>query len=353
MGDQRRAAVPALLFALVGRRAAGDVGGARERPPRDHGLTLEPVDLVRGRSRGPVPARLAQTPLTFAAPGAAHAPAAAAPQTSARRTPACSSSMARTSAGPRCSTCSAATGSRRISSSRSRTTARHAPLRRRRSRPPAGGRLDFQPPIASGAAPPVTSAPESSRSPVRSRSGASGTHCLPRGGMDPEALEHVRLAAPEAFRSRKRAVTESDYAESPSATPRAAGRSAFRWTGNWYTAFVAVDRMAAAGSRRRSSATSRAFSTVTGWRATTWRSSRPSSSRPTSRSRSASSRGFRCDVKHELLEHLRAGRVPGRRPRLSSIPTTSPSGAPLPESDLRPPCSRSRVCAGCADRFQR
>jgi Baseplate J-like protein len=64
------------------------------------------------------------------------------------------------------------------------------------------------------------------------------------GGRDPEALERIRLDAPEAFRRQERAVTEADYAEVTERNPevqRAA--AAFRWTGSWYTTFVTVDRL--------------------------------------------------------------------------------------------------------------
>jgi hypothetical protein len=63
------------------------------------------------------------------------------------------------------------------------------------------------------------------------------------GGADAEPLELVRLSAPEAFRVQQRAVTESDYATIAEREPtvqKAAAR--FRWTGSWYTAFVAADR---------------------------------------------------------------------------------------------------------------
>jgi hypothetical protein len=64
-----------------------------------------------------------------------------------------------------------------------------------------------------------------------------------RGGIDPEAIEQVRLYAPQAFRSQERAVTEADYA---SITQRFPGvRRALatrRWTGSWYTIFITVDR---------------------------------------------------------------------------------------------------------------
>jgi len=63
------------------------------------------------------------------------------------------------------------------------------------------------------------------------------------GGVDPEPHERIKLSAPAAFRFQERAVTEADYAAVTEREPgvqRAAAR--FRWTGSWYTAFVAADR---------------------------------------------------------------------------------------------------------------
>ena len=73
----------------------------------------------------------------------------------------------------------------------------------------------------------------------------SHTPLLPAsGGADPEPVEVVRRDAPHAFRVQERAVTEADYgtllAERATGVQRASGR--MRWTGSWYTAFVAVDR---------------------------------------------------------------------------------------------------------------
>ncbi|HEX4719373.1 MAG TPA: putative baseplate assembly protein [Thermoleophilaceae bacterium] len=64
-----------------------------------------------------------------------------------------------------------------------------------------------------------------------------------RGGIDPEPVERVKRTAPDAFRAvRERAVTEADYAE---VTERLAmvshARATFRWTGSWYTVYLAVD----------------------------------------------------------------------------------------------------------------
>jgi hypothetical protein len=68
------------------------------------------------------------------------------------------------------------------------------------------------------------------------------------GGTDAEPHEQIKLSAPAAFRFQERAVTEGDYAAVTEREPgvqRAAAR--FRWTGSWYTAFVAADRT---GGRR-------------------------------------------------------------------------------------------------------
>jgi hypothetical protein len=64
-----------------------------------------------------------------------------------------------------------------------------------------------------------------------------------QGGADPEAVDAVRLYAPEAFRTQERAVTEADYARIAERHPqvqRAAAR--LRWTGSWYTMFISIDR---------------------------------------------------------------------------------------------------------------
>lgn len=64
------------------------------------------------------------------------------------------------------------------------------------------------------------------------------------GGIEPEAANHVRLYAPEAFRIQERAVTEADYAEVTerrSDIQEAAGTR--RWTGSWHTMFVTADRV--------------------------------------------------------------------------------------------------------------
>ena len=65
-----------------------------------------------------------------------------------------------------------------------------------------------------------------------------------RGGEDPEPAEQVRLFAPQAFRSQKRAITAADYAalaQNFSDVQRAAAD--IRWTGSWYTVYLFVDRL--------------------------------------------------------------------------------------------------------------
>jgi hypothetical protein len=64
-----------------------------------------------------------------------------------------------------------------------------------------------------------------------------------RGGRDPETIEQIRLYAPQAFYTQKRAVTEEDYAEIAQRHPDVQRAVAnLRWTGSWYTVFVTVDR---------------------------------------------------------------------------------------------------------------
>jgi hypothetical protein len=64
------------------------------------------------------------------------------------------------------------------------------------------------------------------------------------GGADPEPLEQVRLYAPQAFRTQKRAVTVEDYARFAERHPEVQKAGATRrWTGSWHTIFITVDRL--------------------------------------------------------------------------------------------------------------
>ena len=63
------------------------------------------------------------------------------------------------------------------------------------------------------------------------------------GGTNPESMEEVRQFAPQAFRTQERAVTADDYATMTERHYDVQKASAsFRWTGSWYTVFIAVDR---------------------------------------------------------------------------------------------------------------
>jgi predicted phage baseplate assembly protein len=64
------------------------------------------------------------------------------------------------------------------------------------------------------------------------------------GGLDPESIESVRQRAPYAFRVQDRAVTTDDYAEMAQLCDSGLQRAAatFRWTGSWYSVFLAADR---------------------------------------------------------------------------------------------------------------
>lgn len=64
------------------------------------------------------------------------------------------------------------------------------------------------------------------------------------GGAEPEKLEEVRQFAPEAFKLQERAVTELDYAAMAKRHAEVQNAFAdFRWTGSWYTVFLAIDRV--------------------------------------------------------------------------------------------------------------
>ncbi|NER98100.1 MAG: putative baseplate assembly protein, partial [Symploca sp. SIO1B1] len=63
------------------------------------------------------------------------------------------------------------------------------------------------------------------------------------GGIDPEAIAEARLNAPQALRIRQNCVTEADYVEVMQRHPEVQRAAAqLRWTGSWYTMFIAVDR---------------------------------------------------------------------------------------------------------------
>ncbi len=63
------------------------------------------------------------------------------------------------------------------------------------------------------------------------------------GGVDPEGVEQVkRLAPPAVHADSYRSVTEADYARAAERVPEISRAAAtFRWTGSWYTVFVALD----------------------------------------------------------------------------------------------------------------
>jgi hypothetical protein len=73
------------------------------------------------------------------------------------------------------------------------------------------------------------------------------TNPLPAtGGTDPETCDQIRRRAPQAFLTQERAVTPVDYQNATQMNPlvdRAA--ASLRWTGSWYTVFVAVEPVGA------------------------------------------------------------------------------------------------------------
>jgi hypothetical protein len=73
-----------------------------------------------------------------------------------------------------------------------------------------------------------------------------------RLGTDPQSIEEVRQLAPEAFRAIQfRAVTEQDWRNVAMRNPDvAAAKARFRWTGSWYTVFVAIQPRDASNLRR-------------------------------------------------------------------------------------------------------
>lgn len=80
------------------------------------------------------------------------------------------------------------------------------------------------------------------------------------GGLDQEPAELVRLLAPQAYRRQERAVTEADYATMAQLHPgvrKAVAR--LRWTGSWHTMVVTVDRAGGADVAPEFEAELRAF----------------------------------------------------------------------------------------------
>ena len=71
----------------------------------------------------------------------------------------------------------------------------------------------------------------------------SCTNPLPaRGGTDPETSDQIRRRAPQAFLTQERAVTMADYDAMTELNPQVDRAAAsLRWTGSWYTVFVAVE----------------------------------------------------------------------------------------------------------------
>ncbi len=61
------------------------------------------------------------------------------------------------------------------------------------------------------------------------------------GGTDPEDMEHIRQYAPFSFQTQLRAVTEDDYGtQAMTVAGVSEARGTLRWTGSWHTAFVSV-----------------------------------------------------------------------------------------------------------------
>ncbi|HYJ29171.1 MAG TPA: baseplate J/gp47 family protein [Allosphingosinicella sp.] len=80
--------------------------------------------------------------------------------------------------------------------------------------------------------------------PLQENARIAVTNPLPgRGGAAPEAVSAIRIAAPQAFRTQERAVTEADYAAAAMRYPDVAYAIAIaRWTGAWQTILVYIDR---------------------------------------------------------------------------------------------------------------
>lgn len=71
----------------------------------------------------------------------------------------------------------------------------------------------------------------------------SCTNPLPAaGGTDPESNEQIRRRAPRAFLAQERSITMADFQASAESNPQVEKSVAsLRWTGSWYSVFLAVE----------------------------------------------------------------------------------------------------------------
>ncbi len=69
------------------------------------------------------------------------------------------------------------------------------------------------------------------------------TNPLPAsGGTDPETADQIRRRAPQAFFTQERAITMPDYEAAAESNPLVEEAVAsLRWTGSWYTVFIAAE----------------------------------------------------------------------------------------------------------------
>ena len=64
-----------------------------------------------------------------------------------------------------------------------------------------------------------------------------------KGGIDPESIEQVRRDAPQAFHICECCATEADCVALLQRHPKVKNATAYwRWTGSWYTLFIAVEQ---------------------------------------------------------------------------------------------------------------
>lgn len=62
------------------------------------------------------------------------------------------------------------------------------------------------------------------------------------GGIDRETNDQIRRRAPQAFMTQERAVTMADYAAKAELNPQVdRAVASLRWTGSWYTVFIAAE----------------------------------------------------------------------------------------------------------------
>ena len=183
---------------------------------------------------------------------------------------------------------------------------------------------------------------------ARRRAGVTVRNPLPAtGGTDRSRSRTSASHAPQAFRTQERAVTDADYAAAAERHPDVQRAAATRrWTGQWYTMFVTVDRRGGlpvdAAFEARAARAPRALPPGR---------LRPGDRRPAARARSTSrcgSASTRATVRGDVADAARVSAPAPRRRGLLPPRQLHLRPAGVPEPDRRRGDGRARRRAGCS-----